>query len=405
MTGLPPPPTPPRSDWKGWRPVVVVAAVGLLIVTGLMLIDDEGDPGDDQRVDPPTSASSHDSLATTGRTTTIPTTTAPTTPSPVPLAAGEGALVVTERQISCCYPDGSVGLLQVQGWDGRPTPPTQASTSTPPPPVDDRSWPRTTDADYRTYEPVALPAGIYTVSLWQHVCTTTCPTAEELTASRAVPGSSDLCVVDIAITEGTTLELEARWAPGRGCLRLWTPATEDPAPDAGDTEESREGRRRPTVDLDTITGPVHHFAGPGMPGGIVPEIAWIDGEGPGWFFLPRTGRREVRATPGGEVIGFDYADIGYIPRELAEHPSFDARRLTVARHGCVPSEALGCQLLAITDFDTIADAEITLVPLMLGLVSPELRAQALSQMPPDVRAWAEAQAQPFVTTTQVAVTP
>lgn len=82
---------------------------------------------------------------------------------------------------------------------------------------------------------------------------------------------------------------------------------------------------------------VPYHGSPGVPGVVVP-YGWAK-PGPGMDGIRRSAQDGIPIydRPDGVVVGYEFASLGYVPRSVAEEPSFDPHAARVSRFGCDPT--------------------------------------------------------------------
>lgn len=85
---------------------------------------------------------------------------------------------------------------------------------------------------------------------------------------------------------------------------------------------------------------MRYSGSPGIPGVDVPKDAWVRFT-PSVDHLREAYHRGIPVfdRPDGDVIGYDFANLGFVPRSIAEAPGFDAEAARAAKGACLTAPA------------------------------------------------------------------
>lgn len=129
---------------------------------------------------------------------------------------------------------------------------------------------------------------------------------------------------------------------------LAAPSTD---PRLGDSAFDEEARERLQAQIEDGWVPYGNEAT--VAGVTTPEESWVEVDPSGLpiFEKDHLGdtRFRVHAAPRGEVIGYSYGELGFIPAELADRPDFDAGTLRIEAYGCDYERDRECALKRIDE--------------------------------------------------------
>ncbi len=120
-----------------------------------------------------------------------------------------GTLWVSQIQTTCCYIEGSLGILEIVDEGGARIAPLASAG-----PIE-----TTSSGGFESdFEPTTLEPGSYSVRVWQYVCPggpcSSDPDEWERVAER---DQADLCTAEVDIVAGEHMWVVATWTPGQGC--------------------------------------------------------------------------------------------------------------------------------------------------------------------------------------------
>lgn len=82
-------------------------------------------------------------------------------------------------------------------------------------------------------------------------------------------------------------------------------------------------------------GWVPYGAAPAMDGVTVPNPAWVRYEAhPDPKNASPEGKLAVYDAPNGNLVGYNYSNLGYVPKGVADNGQFDATQARIAKFGC-----------------------------------------------------------------------
>jgi hypothetical protein len=89
---------------------------------------------------------------------------------------------------------------------------------------------------------------------------------------------------------------------------------------------------------------------PGVPGVVVPSEGWVrlsPGSSPWDQFRTAYDKGiAVYDRPDGEIVGYEFANLGFVPRSIAESPGFDPQAARAQKFGCDLSDNLCASRIA-----------------------------------------------------------
>lgn len=130
-------------------------------------------------------------------------------PSTVTPSEGLATLRVAQRQVECCYREGSVGLLSLSTPEGTPVGEVSVASQT----VEEGG------EFISSFDDAQVSPGTYRASVLQLVCPgEPCEPIEATTLAEIEGSLIEVCATELTVEAGQVIELEAIWAPGTGCL-------------------------------------------------------------------------------------------------------------------------------------------------------------------------------------------